>query len=167
MPAPPKTPARSRSSGEQKVPRVIARNPWARHDYEILEKWEAGLVLTGTEVKALRGGRASLIGAFARVFRAEVWLEAMHIPPYDPGNRYNHDPLRSRKVLMHRREIRRLIGAVEQKGLTLVPLELYFRGRHAKILLALGRGRKAHDRREEIKARDAEREMARAARGRG
>jgi len=157
-----KAPVRSGSAAGPKGPRTIARNPRARHEYEILEKWEAGIVLTGTEVKALRGGRASLVGAFGLVRRGEVWLEAMHIPPYDPGNRYNHDPLRSRKLLMHRREIRRLIGAVEQKGLALVPLELYFNGRRAKVLMALGRGKKAHDRREEIRERDARREMARS-----
>ncbi len=166
MPASSKAPARAASAADSKVSRVIARNPRARHDYEILDRWEAGLVLTGTEVKALRAGRASLVGAFAVVRRGEVWLEALHIPPYDPGNRFNHDPLRSRKLLMHRREIRRLIGAVEQKGLTLVPLELYFRARHAKVLIALGRGKKAHDRREDIKERDAQREMARAVRRR-
>ena len=166
MPSSSKPPVRAGSTADSKVPRVIARNPRARHDYEILDTWEAGLVLTGTEVKALRAGRASLVGAFALVRGAEVWLEALHIPPYDPGNRFNHDPLRSRKLLMHRREIRRLIGAVEQKGLTLVPLELYFRGRHAKVLIALGRGKKSHDRREDIKERDAEREMARAVRRR-
>ena len=145
---------------------MIARNPRVRHEYEILDKWEAGLVLTGTEVKALRLGRASLVGAFALVRRAEVYLEGLHIPPYDAGNRHNHDPLRSRKLLMHRREIRRLIGAVEQKGLALVPLELYFLGRHAKVLLALGRGKKAHDRRDAIRERDAQREMARSFRRR-
>ena len=166
MPTSSKAPARAGSAAAAKAPRVIARNPRARHDYEILDRWEAGLVLTGTEVKALRAGRASLVGAFARVRGGEVWLEALHIPPYDPGNRFNHDPLRTRKLLMHRREIRRLIGAVEQRGLTLVPLELYFRGRHAKVLIALGRGKKAHDRREDIKERDARREMARAARRR-
>ena len=145
---------------------MIARNPRARHEYELLERWEAGLVLSGTEVKALREGRASLIGAFGRVRRGEVWLEGLNIPPYDAGNRFNHDPLRSRKLLMHRREIRRLIGAVELKGLTLVPLQLYFRGPHAKIEIALGRGKKQHDRREDLKRRDAEREMARAVRRR-
>ena len=123
-------------------------------------------MLSGTEVKALREGRASLVGAFGRVRRGEVWLEGLNIPPYDAGNRFNHDPLRSRKLLMHRREIRRLIGAVELKGLTLVPLELYFRGPHAKVEIALGRGKKQHDRREDLKRRDAEREMARAVRRR-
>lgn len=166
MPPPSKAPPTRAAVPEAKLPRVVARNPRARHEYELLEKWEAGLVLTGTEVKALRVGRASLVGAFARVRRGEVWLEALHIPPYEAGNRFNHDPLRSRKLLLHRREIRRLIGAVERKGLTLVPLELYFRGRTAKVLIALGRGKRAHDRREDIKRRDAEREMARAVRRR-
>ncbi|MBI4542869.1 MAG: SsrA-binding protein SmpB [Gemmatimonadetes bacterium] len=156
----------ARTLGAERPLRIIARNPRARHDYQILERWEAGLVLAGTEVKALRAGRASLAGAFARVRRGEVWLEALHIPAYVSGNRFNHDPLRSRKLLLHRREIRRLIGAVEQKGLALVPLELYFRGPHAKVVVALGRGKKAHDRREDLKRRDAEREMARAVRRR-
>ncbi len=146
--------------------RVIARNPRARHDYHILETWEAGLVLTGTEVKALRAGRASLVGAFARVKGGEVWLEALHIPPYDQGNVHNHDPLRTRKLLLHGREIRRLIGAVEQKGLTLVPLDLYFKRDHAKVTLALARGKQEHDRRDDIRRREAEREMARAVRRR-
>jgi SsrA-binding protein len=145
---------------------VIARNPRARHDYEILDTMEAGLVLQGTEVKSLRAGKGSLVGAFGRVRGAEVWLEALHIPPYEAGNRHNHDPLRTRKLLLHRREIRRLIGSVEQKGWTIVPLELYFRGPHAKVSLALARGKKVHDRREDLKRRDAEREMARAVRRR-
>ena len=123
-------------------------------------------MLTGTEVKSLRAGRASLIGAFARVRNGEVWLEALHIPPYDAGNRHNHDPLRTRKLLMHRREIRRLLGAIEQKGLTLVPLELYFKKSHAKVTIALGRGKKEYDRRDDLRRRDAEREMARAVRRR-
>ena len=146
--------------------RVIARNPRARHDYHILETWEAGLVLTGTEVKALRAGRASLIGAFARVKGGEVWLEELHIPPYEAGNVHNHDPLRTRKLLLHGREIRRLIGSVEQKGLTLVPLDLYFKHNHAKVTLALARGKQEHDRRDDIRRREAEREMARAVRRR-
>ena len=123
-------------------------------------------MLTGTEVKSLRDGRASLVGAFARVRGGEVWLEALHIPPYEAGNRNNHDPLRTRKLLLHRREIRRLLGAVEQKGLALVPLELYFRNSHAKVTIALGRGKKEYDRRDDLKKRDAEREMARAVRRR-
>ena len=140
----------------------VARNPKATHDYHILETWEAGLVLTGTEVKSLRSGKASIKEGFARVANGEVFLEGVNITPYEQGNRYNHDPVRTRKLLLHRREIERLVGAVEQKGLTLVPLELYFRRGVAKVTLALGRGKKYHDRREDLKKRDAEREMARA-----
>ena len=154
-------PSQARQGRTERPIRVIARNPRARHDYEILATYEAGIVLAGTEVKALRNGNASLIGAFGRVTNGEVWLEGFTIAPYEQGNRYNKDPLRSRKLLLHAREIRRLIGAVEQKGHTLVPLELYFRGSRAKIAIALGRGKKAHDRREDIRRRDAERELAR------
>jgi SsrA-binding protein len=155
-----------RGSASRRSLRVLARNPRARHEYEILEKWEAGLVLQGTEVKALRAGRASLVGAFGRVRRGEVYLEGLTIPPYDSGSRFNHDPLRTRKLLMHQREIRRLVGAVEQKGFALVPLELYFKGPYAKVTVALARGKKLHDRREELRRRDAERDMARALRRR-
>jgi len=160
----PRPPARENS--RPRLYRAIARNPRARHDYHILETWDAGVVLTGTEVKSLRAGRASLVGAFARVRGGEVWLEAVNIPPYDAGNRHNHDPLRTRKLLLHRREIRRLIGAVEQKGLALIPLELYFAGNHVKVKIALGRGKAEHDRRDDIRRREAEREMARAVRRR-
>ncbi len=144
----------------------VARNPKATHDYHILETWEAGIVLTGTEVKSLRSGKASIKEGFARVANGEVFLEGVNITPYEQGNRYNHDPVRTRKLLLNRREIERLIGAVEQKGLTLVPLELYFRAGKAKLTLALGRGKKYHDRREDIKRREAEREVARAFRTR-
>lgn len=147
--------------------RTIARNPKASHDYHILETWEAGLVLKGTEVKSLRDAKATLVGAFARIARGEVFLEGLHITPYEKGNRYNHLPDRSRKLLLHKREIQRLIGAVEQKGLTLVPLELYWTDGRAKIALALGRGKKAHDKRATIKDRDAKRDMARITRSRG
>lgn len=146
---------------------LIARNPKATHDYHILETWEAGLVLTGTEVKSLRAKKASIKEGFARVANDEVFLEGVNITPYEQGNRYNHDPVRSRKLLLHKREIQRLIGAVEQKGLTLVPLEIYFRNGVAKVKLALGRGKKQHDRREDLKRRDAEREVARALSQRG
>jgi SsrA-binding protein len=147
----------------------VARNPKATHDYHILETWEAGLVLTGTEVKSLRSGKASIKEGFARIANGEVFLEGVNITPYEQGNRYNHDPVRSRKLLLRRREIERLIGAVEQKGLTLVPLELYFRNGVAKVTLALGRGKKLHDRRDDIRRREADRDMARAMshRGRG
>jgi SsrA-binding protein len=145
----------------------VARNPKATHDYHILETWESGIVLTGTEVKSLRGGKASIKEAYARVRNGEVFLEGMNITPYEQGNRYNHDPIRSRKLLMHRREIEKLIGAVEQRGLTLVPLELYFKNGKAKVALALGRGKKLHDKREDLKRRAAERETARAVSLRG
>jgi SsrA-binding protein len=140
----------------------VARNPRASHDYHLLETWETGIVLTGTEVKSLRHGKASIKEAYALVRNGEVWLEGMHITPYEQGNRWNPAPVRSRKLLMHRREIERLIGGVEQKGFTLVPLEIYFTKGRAKVALALGKGKKTHDRREDIKRRIADREMARA-----
>lgn len=144
----------------------IARNKRARHDYEILETWEAGIVLTGTEVKALRDGRANLVDAFGVVNEGEVFLLNLHIGAYGQGNVFNHEPTRTRKLLLHRREIRRLIGSVERKGLTLVPLELYFKEGRVKVRLALARGKQQHDRREDIKQRDADREIARAFRRR-
>ncbi|HEV8598076.1 MAG TPA: SsrA-binding protein SmpB [Gemmatimonadales bacterium] len=140
----------------------VARNPRASHDYHLLETWETGIVLTGTEVKSLRHGKASIKEAYALVRNGEVWLEGMHITPYEQGNRWNPAPVRSRKLLMHRREIERLIGGVEQKGFTLVPLEIYFNKGRVKVALALGKGKKTHDRREDIKRRIADREMARA-----
>lgn len=145
----------------------VARNPRATHDYHVMDTMEAGIVLTGTEVKSLRQGKASIKEAFGMLRGGEVWLEGMHITPYEQGNRYNHDPVRSRKLLLHRREIERLIGSVEQKGFALVPLEVFFRKGHAKVTLALGKGKKTHDRREDLKRRIADREMARALRGRG
>ncbi len=141
---------------------TVARNPKATHDYHVLETWEAGIVLTGTEVKSLRYGKASIKEAYARLRNGEVFLEGMNVTPYEQGNRYNHDPVRSRKLLLHRSEIERLIGAVEQRGLTLVPLELYFKNGRAKVVLALGKGKKQHDRREDVKRRIEEREAARA-----
>ncbi len=148
---------------ESSKPRVtVARNPRASHDYHILETWETGIVLTGTEVKSLRNGKASIKEAYALVRHGEVWLEGMHITPYEQGNRWNPAPVRSRKLLLHRREIERMIGSVERKGLTLVPLELYFTRGRAKVALALGKGKKTHDRRQDIKRRIADREMARA-----
>jgi SsrA-binding protein len=149
---------------EEKEPReVIARNKRARFDYHILETWEAGIVLTGTEVKSLREGKATLGDSYAILEGTEVYLINMHISPYDKGNIYNHEPTRTRKLLLHRREIRRLIGAVEQQGLTLVPLELYFRKGRVKVLIAMARGKKLHDKRETAKQKDADREMARVA----
>ena len=140
----------------------VARNKRARHDYHILETWEAGLVLTGPEVKSLRDGRANLGDAYAIVNDGEVYLLNMHIAPYEQASYNNVEPTRTRKLLLHRREIRKMIGAVERQGLTLVPLELYFRNGRAKVALALGKGKKEHDKREDLAKKDAEREMARA-----
>jgi SsrA-binding protein len=151
-----------RSPEDRKAKVPVARNPRATYDYHLLETWETGIVLTGTEVKSLRNGKASIKEAYATVRNGEVWLEGMHITPYEQGNRWNPAPVRSRKLLMHKREIERLIGGVEQKGLTLVPLELYFSRGRAKVAIALARGKKAHDRREDLKRRIADREMARA-----
>jgi SsrA-binding protein len=144
--------------------KVMVRNKKARHEYEILDVYEAGLVLRGTEVKSIRAGKASLAESFARVEGGEVWLYDMHVTPYDPAGRWNHDPVRPRKLLLHNSEIRRLIGAVQEKGLALVPLDLYFRRGYAKVSLALGRGKKLHDKRETLKRKDHEREMQREAR---
>ena len=142
----------------------IARNKRARFDYHILETWEAGLVLTGTEVKSLRVGKANISDAYAVVNGGEVFLLNLHIPFYEQGNRFNHEPTRTRKLLLHRREIRRMIGAVEREGLTLIPLELYFKRGVAKVALALGKGKKVHDKRAAERRRDDEREIARIAR---
>jgi len=146
---------------------TVARNPKATHDFHVLDTLEAGIVLTGTEVKSLRGRGASIKGAFARLARGEVWVEGMNISPYDQGNRYNHDPVRSRKLLLHRREIEKLIGAVEREGLALVPLEVCFVRGRAKLLLALAKGKKGHDKREDLKKREAQRDISRAMAWRG
>ena len=148
------------------APETIARNKRARHDYEILDTWETGIVLTGTEVKALREGKANLTDSFGIVKDGEIFLLNLHIGAYGQGNVYNHEPTRTRKLLMHRREIRRLIGAVERQGLTLVPLDLYFVRGRVKARLALVRGKQQHDKREDLKKKDAEREIARALRHR-
>lgn len=145
---------------------IIARNKRARHDYEILDTWETGIVLTGTEVKALRDGRTNLTDAFGVVKDGEVYLLNLHIGAYGHGSNFNHEPTRTRKLLLHRREIRRLIGAVERQGLTLVPLDLYFLRGRVKARLALVRGKQQHDKREDLKKRDADREIARAMRSR-
>jgi SsrA-binding protein len=150
-----------RSPEDRKAKVPVARNPRATYDYHLLETWETGIVLTGTEVKSLRNGKASIKEAYATVRNGEVWLEGMHITPYEQGNRWNQPPLRTRKLLLHRREIERLIGAVEQQGRTLVPLELYFDRGKAKVLLGLAKGKLAHDKRETIKRKIADREMSR------
>ena len=144
--------------------RVVAQNRRARHDYEILDTLEAGIVLTGTEVKSLRTGKASLAEAYATVDNDEAWVRQLHIPPYEQGNRWNSDPVRPRKLLLHRHEIETLNEAVAQKGHTLIPLRLYFSNGLAKLLIGVARGRKTHDKRHAIAERDARREMDRARR---
>jgi SsrA-binding protein len=144
--------------------KVVAQNRRARHDYEILETLEAGLVLTGTEVKSLRGGKASLGEAYATVENGEAFVLQLHIPPYEQGNRNNPDPVRRRKLLLNRAEIDELDRAVAQKGQTIVPLKLYFSRGRAKLLIGVARGRKTHDKRHAIAERDAKREMDRARR---
>ncbi len=144
--------------------RLIAQNRRASHDYAILDTIEAGLVLSGTEVKSLRVGKASLAEAWASIDNGEVWVRQMHIPPYEQGNRWNLDPVRARKLLLHREEIVKLQKSVTQKGHTLIPLKLYFSKGRAKLLLGIAKGKKTHDKREAIAERDARREMDRARR---
>ncbi|MQA95141.1 MAG: SsrA-binding protein SmpB [Streptosporangiales bacterium] len=144
----------------------IAQNRRARHDYHIDDTYEAGLVLTGTEVKALRAGRASLVDGFASVRDGEVWLHNVHIPEYTQGTWTNHAPRRTRKLLLHRKEIERLIGKTQEPGVTLVPLSLYFKDGKAKVEIALARGKRAYDKRHAIAEREAKRDMERAFRRR-
>jgi SsrA-binding protein len=143
--------------------RTVATNRRARFDYEILERVEAGVVLTGSEVKSLRQGRASLSEAFARVDGGELWLENMHVPPYEMGEKRGYDPLRRRKLLLHRSEIDRLIGRTAEKGLALVPIRIYFAHGLAKVELGLGRGKRAYEKRQATLEREHRREMERAA----
>ena len=144
----------------------IARHKRARFDYHVLETWEAGIALTGTEVKALRAGKATLTDSFGIVKDGEVYLLNLHIGQYEQGNVFNHDPTRTRKLLLHQKEIRRLIGSVEREGLTLVPLDLHLTNGRVKVTLALAKGKKQHDKREDLRRKDDEREMARVARAR-
>jgi SsrA-binding protein len=142
--------------------RLIASNRKAFHDYHVLQKLEAGLALTGTEVKSLRAGKANLKDSYVIVKDGELWLLGTHITPYTHGNRENHDPLRTRKLLLHRREIEKLQDEIVLKGLTIVPLRLYFKGNKVKAEIAVVRGKKMHDKRETEKRREAERESAAA-----
>jgi SsrA-binding protein len=143
--------------------KVVVSNRRAVHDYQILERFEAGIVLTGSEVKSLRGGRGSLAEAYARVQNGELWLEGMHIPPYEQGDKRGYDPTRTRKLLLHREEIQRLIGKTAEKGLALVPIRVYFSHGLAKLELGLGRGRRQFEKRQAIAEREHRREMERAA----
>jgi SsrA-binding protein len=142
--------------------KVIAENRRARHEYHLLERYEAGLVLSGTEVKSLREGRATLQRAFGDVRGGEVWLVGAHIAPYEAGTTKSHDPDRDRKLLLHRKEIASLVGKVQEKGLTLIPTRLYFKDGRAKVELAVARGKELRDKRRDLQRRDAQRQIERA-----
>jgi SsrA-binding protein len=149
------------ADAEQKT---VVSNRRARHDFEILERYETGIVLTGAEVKSLRGGRGSLTEAFARVRGGEIWLEGMHIPPYEQASdKRTYDPIRPRKLLLHRAEIQRLVGKTAERGLALVPLRVYFSHGMAKVELGLGRGKRQFEKRQALAEREHEREMQRSA----
>jgi SsrA-binding protein len=151
-------------AGEER--QLIAENRKARHDYHILDTWEAGVALLGTEVKSIREGRANLRDSYAKVDNGEVWMMNVHISPYSHRGYATHEELRQRKLLLHRDEIRKLVGKVAEKGLTLVPLELYFKKGRVKVLLALAKGKQAHDKRETIRRREIDRETRAAVKSR-
>lgn len=154
-------------AGKQPPPGLVADNRKARHDYDIEETFEAGIVLTGSEIKSVRAGRVQLRGSYARVYNDEVYLYEAHISTYEQsGAHFNHDPTRPRKLLLHRREIKRIDGLIRQKGLTLVPLKMYFKGRHAKVELGIARGKKTYDKREDIAKREAQRSIERVMKSR-
>jgi SsrA-binding protein len=155
----------AKKSKRKGAPGDVATNRQASFRYHLLEKWECGIQLQGSEVKSLRDGKVQLKDAYAAVHDGEVWLHNMHIAPYPAASRENHEPERPRKLLMHRREIERLIGKTAEKGLTLVPTRVYFKGRNAKIEIALARGKELHDKRRDLKDKDARREIERAMRG--
>ena len=142
--------------------KVYANNRKAYHDYHLEETYEAGMVLTGTEVKSIRAGRINLKDSYARIDNNELWLHNMHISPYEQGNRFNHDPLRKRKLLMHRHEINRLIGLTREKGYTLVPTKVYTNKGYIKVEIALARGKRLYDKRAALKEKEAKREIERA-----
>ena len=146
---------------KQSEERVSISNRRARFEYEILDSYEAGIVLKGSEVKSLRAGKANLQDAYALVKNGEVWLLNMHISPYEQANQFNHDPIRTRKLLLNKSEIAKLNTKTNEKGLTLIPLKLYFKKGNAKVELGIAKGKKIHDKRESIKERDVEREMRR------
>ena len=145
---------------EKQAIKIVTDNRKARHEFFIVETYEAGMALQGTEVKSLRAGKANLQDAFARIENGEIYLYNMHISPYEQGNRFNHDPKRTRKLLMHKYEINKLFGKVREKGLTLVPLKVYFSRGRAKVELALAQGKKLYDKRDAQAEKDAKREMA-------
>ena len=139
--------------------KLIAKNPNAYHNYEIIEKIEAGIVLTGTEIKSIRKGKVNLKDSFANIKNGECFVIGMHISPYEFGNIYNKDPLRDRKLLLHKKEITRLIGLTKQKGLSLVPISLYFKGSLVKLEIGIGKGKKLYDKREDLAKKDAQRQI--------
>ena len=141
--------------------KTIAKNPTARHNYTINDTLEAGLVLTGTEIKSIKNGKVNLKDSFATIKNGEAYVCNLHISPYEFGNIYNKDPLRDRKLLLNRREINKLIGLIKQKGVSLVPISLYFKGNFVKIELGIGKGKKLYDKRQDIAKKDAERRMRR------
>ncbi|SER79818.1 SsrA-binding protein [Gracilibacillus ureilyticus] len=147
--------------------RAIAQNKKARHDYFIEETYEAGIVLQGTEIKSIRKGQVNLKDSFATVRNGEVYVNNMHISPYEQGNRYNHEPTRARKLLLHRKQIDKLIGESKQAGYSLVPLKVYIKNGFAKVLIGLGKGKKKYDKREDLKQKQAKRDMDRALKDRG
>ena len=150
----------------EQAQRTIAENRKARHDYHILDTWEAGVALLGTEVKSIREGRVNLRDSYARIDNGEVWMLNVHISPYSHRGSAAHEELRQRKLLLHRDEIRKMVGKVAEKGLTLVPLELYFKNGRVKVQLALAKGKQAHDKRETIRRREVDRETRAAVKGR-
>ena len=153
---------------KQASKKLVANNKKARHDYFIDEVYEAGIALTGTEIKSVRQGKVSIKESYAKIVNGELMLLGMNISPYEQGNRYNVDPLRPRKLLLHKKEIRKLIGQTKEQGITLVPLTMYLNERgFAKVEIALARGKKNYDKRDSIAKRDADRQMARAVRKRG
>ena len=144
--------------------KIVAKNPNARHDYTIEDTYEAGIVLTGTEIKSIRKGKVNLKDSYANIKNGEVFIYGMHISPYEHGNIFNKDPLRTRKLLLNRREINKLIGLIQQKGFSLVPISLYFNGNFLKIELGVGKGKKLYDKRQDIAKKDAEMRMRKALR---
>lgn len=146
--------------------KVLAENRKARHEYFVEDRYEAGIILTGTEIKSIRAGRVNLKDSYAEIKNGEIWLVQMHISPYEQGNRFNHDPLRKRKLLLNRTEIARLSSRVQQQGMTLIPLKIYLKHGLAKIDLGLCKGKKTYDKRDDIAKRDAQRDVERALRDR-
>jgi SsrA-binding protein len=146
--------------------KIVAENRKAFHDYFIEDRVEAGIILTGTEIKSIRNGKINLKDSYARINNGEVWVYQMHISPFEQGNRYNHEPLRPRKLLLHRSEINKLVGKIQQQGLTLLPIKVYLKNGMAKVELAVGQGKKNYDKRQALAEREGKRDIERALRDR-